>query len=177
MDPFSLTFNALWDLVDASAPLTELIKPGNKIKTNHPTNRDPLKDSVQVGDLPELVLSTMGSAESNFNANSCTTKIQRTYTWILSTGDFRTNYTLFPVQFALFCAMTNWKNSLLQLEWNGVRFIKLAAMAGMTEGVSNPEQNRGIEGWSSLWGCSVDMYLPTEMLIAYNGALAKNVKG
>jgi hypothetical protein len=168
MDPFSLTYNALWDLAEASAPLTALVKPGNRVKTNSLTVRDYAKPSILASDLPELLLSTMGSNETNMYYNSCTTKVQRTYTWILSTGDFRTNYLLYPVQFALLCAMADWQAALSALEWNNVRFIKLAQLVSLSEGISNPETNRGIQGWSSLWGCSVEMYLPTELLRAYN---------
>jgi hypothetical protein len=167
-DPFSLTFNALWDLAEASLPLTSLVKVGNRIKTNQPTNRDFIKPSVMASDLPELVLSTVGSNETNMYYNSCTTKVQRTYTWIISTGDFRTNYLLYPVQFALLCAMCDWQGALTSLQWNGAQFIKLAQLVSLNEGVSNPEQNRGIQGWSSLWGCSVEMYLPTALLKSYN---------
>lgn len=179
LDPFSIVFNALWDMVDTHAPLSGytnqagafipgLIKPGNKIKFNIPEQRDPLKETVQAGDLPELVLSTGGITEANMRANTCSSMVQRTYQWLLSTGDFRTNYLLFPVQFALFAALHDWQGKLTTLTWRDKQFVKNARWGVLHEGQSVKSLNRNIEGWSSIWTCSVDMYFQINDIESYN---------
>lgn len=170
-DPFTQVFNELWRMAEISTPLQSLIKAGNKIKfsnPNNPTVRGPVKDQVNVSDLPELVLSTIGSTTANIHASSSTTQIQREYSWILSTGDFRTNYLLFPVQFAIYSAMTNWMGNLTALMWRENQFVKRCNYITLQEGLSNPQLNRGIKGWSSLWACSVDMHFRTSDLQDFN---------
>ena len=108
IDPFSQVFNALWALIDNSKPINgytipsssviipPLILPGNKIKFGMPDDRDPTKGNAQDADFPELMLATSGVQDANLNASSCGASIRRQYTWLLTTGDFRTNYRLFP---------------------------------------------------------------------------------
>lgn len=170
-DPFQLVFDALWALVDGSVPLTALVKPGNKIRFNVTDDRDPIKTRVGDADLPELILTTEGSTELNIHSTSNTSHIYRQYAWLLSTGDQRLNYRLFPVQWALFCAMTNWGNVLSVLEWpatTGKKFVKSVNYISATEGQSDADRNRGIEGWSSLWRCEVKMYFATADLLAFH---------
>jgi len=167
-DPFSLVFDALWQMVDDSVPLTQLVRLGNKIKFNKQYDRAPLKENVSDADLPELILTTMGVLEANMYHSSCDSLIRRNYQWLLSTGDIRTNYRLFPVQFALFCAMHDWQGVLSSLLWNNKTFIKACRWGTLSEGISNPQLNRGIEGWSSIWNISVDMIFASSDLRAIN---------
>jgi len=179
-DPFTKTFDALWALAEASdvlngytdpntlQPVKGLILPGNKIKFNELQVRDVIKDSVQDADLPELMLSTQGVTTANLTASSCHAAITRQYSWMVSTGDFRVNYRLFPVQFALFCAMANWAEILSALTWGGEKFVIKAALNPLIEGVSDATLNRGIRGWSSIWACTVDMKFSSSALRAFN---------
>ena len=166
--PFDLVFDALWTLAEQSDKITSSVKIGNRIKFNLPTNRDPIKARVQVGDLPELVLSTEGTLDVNLNKTSCAAMISRQYSWLISTGDFRVNFLLFPVQWALFCAMMDWDTVLTQLTWQGSQFVKKCQVLALTEGLSNKELNRGIMGWSCLWRCQVDMYFSQQDMRNYN---------
>jgi hypothetical protein len=165
-------FNEFWALVDASPVITELVKPGNKIRLSNPpndnTNRDPVKVSVQEADLPELILSSEGSVESNITASSCSTLCRRQYSWLLSTGDFRISLHLLPVQFALFAVMTKAPERLFSLQWHGAQFVRKFQYGALSEGLSNPQLNRGIRGWSSMWKCTIDMYFVTDELRLYS---------
>lgn len=167
MDPFSMLFDAFWEMAEASVPLMELVKEGNRIKFNT-SDRDPIKSEIAAADLPELVLSTEGSTEVNLHRTSCSTSIQRQYSWIIATGDKRVKAYLYPVEFALMCAMANWKNTIGALTWQGQDFVKSAQLIGVTEGQSDPNANRGIMGWSTIWRCQVDMHFTTASLLAYN---------
>lgn len=168
MNPFDLVFDQLWNLAEASAPLDALVRERNRIKFNKTGDRDPLKQTVAVADLPELVLGTNGASAINMHATSCSSMITRRYTWLLSTGDYRVNEILNPVEWAIFCAMTNWKASLGSLTWNSKSFVKRMNFVDVSEGQSDPQLNRGIKGWSALWGCEVEMHFTTSELQAFN---------
>lgn len=181
IDPFSQVFTALWQLIDNCKPLngyTEpgiggavhppLLLPGNKIKFGLPEDRDPVKNNAQDADFPELILSTNGVAEANLNASSCGASIRRQYSWMITTGDFRTNYRLFPVQWAVFCAMGDYEASLAPLTYAGERFVKIMRVGGSVEGITEMKLNRNIRGWASVWSCTVDYMFSREMLRLFN---------
>lgn len=166
MNPFGMVYDALWNMALASEPLAELVKPRNRIRFDEENNRDPIKQNVQAADLPELVLVPVGSQAANLTASSCESSIVRRYSFIVSTGDMRLTEGLLSVEWALFCALANWKAVLTALEHGGTRFVKNVRLAEVTNGESNPEQNRNIKGWSAVWSCEVEMRFRTESLIA-----------
>jgi hypothetical protein len=94
--------------------------------------------------------------------------VQRTYQWLLSTGDFRINMRLFPVQFALFSAMLDWETVLSTLTWRNKKFVLKCAYGTGHEGLSIPTLNRNIKGWSSIWACTVDMQFQSDDLRFFN---------
>ena len=167
-DPFTLVFNTLWQMADNSLSLTNLVRPGNKIRFNIDDDRSPIKENVADADLPELILATAGITNANMFHSSCDSLIVRQYQWLISTGDLRTNFRLFPVQFALYCAMHSWQGALSTLLWKNKKFVKNTRWLNATEGITNPQLNRGIEGWSSIWNISVEMIFSSTDLIAIN---------
>ena len=169
-DPFTKVFNALWALADASVPLNNLILPGNKIKFNLAQNRDPQKDSVLTADLVELMLSTTGIAETNLSHSSCDVSVKRQYAWMITSGDFRVNHLLYPVEWALVCAMADYESVLAPITYDGLQYVKLCRINTAVEGISNALQNRGIRGWSAIWACTVEMYFKRSILQNFNSA-------
>lgn len=167
MNPFELVYDALWTLAYTPV-MADLVRPGNLVRFDQDDNPDPMKDPIASADLPELVLTTAGVPSINLHASSCSSKIVRRYQFLLSTGDFRLNFRLYPVEWALVCAMTNWKEVLTGLTWRDYAFVKHAKFVSVTEGESVAAQNRGIKGWSAIWTCDVDMYLRTQDLIDFN---------
>ena len=149
MDPFSLTFDALWNLVDSAPVFADLVLLKNRVKYNLETDRDPMKDKVNFADLPELTLVTTVVGSVNLHHSSCTSSFTRQYSWILATGDWRVNYKLFPVEFALACAMSNWRSVLSSLTWNGQTFIKRVDLTSAANGEICSRRNRGIKGWTA----------------------------
>jgi hypothetical protein len=180
IDPFTLVFNALWALADASKPLTgylhsvtgdrvePLVLPGNKIRFNLPENRDPQKATAADTDFPELMLTTTGLVEPNLGMSSCKTLIKRQYSWIITTGDYRMNYRLYPVQFALLCAMMDWDKVLTTLRWMEEPFILKLSLVQGVDAAQDPKVNRNIKGWSSIWACQVDMAFNSNQLRQFN---------
>jgi hypothetical protein len=167
MDPFSLVYSALWDLALASDRLLELVKPGNRLRFDQ-TTRDPFKDQIQDADMPELSLFPLGTASMNLHSTSCSSQIKRAFAWMLATGDVRVSYRSLPVQWALMCAMSNYKSVLTPLEWQGQRFVKKVEVVQVTETLLDTTQNRNIRGWSSIMNVEIDFIFSTTAMIAYN---------
>jgi len=157
-------YSKLWDLafVESNA-LSTLVRPGNRIRYDT-NNRDPIKENVSDADLPELILTSGGSGPPRLHATSSGSMCTRKYSWLITTGDFRVSYRLYPVEFALFAAMSNWKAHLGALTWNSKSFAKRMDVVDVTNGLSDPDRNRGIRGWSAIWTCEIEMHFTTEDL-------------
>lgn len=162
VNPFSMTYDALWQMAASHPEFNRLVKIGNRIR--YDDSRDPEKQVVAAADLPEVVLVSE-SLSTNLHATSSSSMMTRNYTWLISTGDLRMNELLYPVEWALICAMANWKQVLGALKWKGAHFIKQHDMTAASEGESDSTRNRGIIGWSSSWRCTVQMYFKTNDLI------------
>lgn len=162
-NPFILVYDALWTLAENSAQLTSLVKLKNRIKFNHTGQSNPIKDEISSGDLPELVLVTTSSG-ANLHETSNSSRITRQYEWIISTGDTRVQGGLLEVEWALFSAMSLWYPTLTALRWpDGAidGFVKRSNILGINSGLTDPDRNRGIVGWSSIWGIEVQMHFRT----------------
>ena len=156
-NPFTLVYDALWSMVEAHPQFLHDVKVGNRIKFNSDVSRDPMKDAIALGDLPEVVLISENGQANMYNTSS-TSMITRSYAWLVSTGDFRLTKILSEVEWQIFCAMHGWPEKLASLQWAGKNFVKKASIVSTSSGYSDPERNRGIIGWSAVWRCDVDMY-------------------
>ena len=163
-NPLTLTYTALWTMIEAYPNLDDLVRIGNRIRFDSETDRSPQKNRVQAADLPELTLITNGGTP-NLCETSSSSKFIRRYSWWISTGDNRLNEKLYQVEWAVLVAMTNWKQVLTALQWKGKSFVKRTAVTDISEGMSNPQLNRNIKGWSSLWTCEVEMHFKTSDLL------------
>jgi len=164
MNPFQAVYDALWDLVLTSTELATLVKEGNRIRFDK-TARNPLKHALQVGDVPELILLPLGSQSANLSASSCTTHFHRQYQFILATGDLRLAEGLDTVSWNLLCAFANWRAVLGPLTWNEKRFVQGFDITAITDGLRDSENNKNLNGWSSLLTVSVFMQFRTQDLI------------
>lgn len=165
--PFTLVYDALMDMALQSDAIRRLVKPGNRISYGSATDRDPIKDQVQAADMPELVLLPMGVSGGNLHSNSSTSKISRSYAFVITTGDYRLHPFLHQIEWQLVCALANWKSNLAMLAWNGeTNFVKNANLLGVTENTNDMIRNRGIAGWSAAWMCYLEMHLNTAKLVA-----------
>lgn len=158
-DPMSMVYDALWELAEAWTPLTSLVKVGNRIKFSG-DNRDPVKRQVSDADLPELVLGCTAFSPHMLRT-SCGSSMDVTFEWMISAGDQRLDAALFPVVWELHRAMIGWMEVLAALTWKSKQFVKLTRALTGNVGMSNPELNRGITGWSSIWSCELQMWFQT----------------
>lgn len=161
-NPLVDVYDALWRLPEACELFTDLVKPGNRIKYLN-IARDPNKKQIAAGDLPEVILAP-STAQIKMHETSHTSKVVMQYRYLISTGDYRYTEILCPVQWALICALIGWKEILGALTWEGVQYVKRADILSVSQGESDKERNRGIVGWSAIWGCEVEMHFPTEKL-------------
>lgn len=164
LDPFTQVYNALYELPWARAEMCKLVERGNRV-TFSGRDRSPLKDQVNVSDLPELRLIPTGSTPHIQRTSSTSTWILR-FEWQLATGDQRVNKFLYPVEFELLRAMANWIPTLQALTWKDKKFAWGAPVTEARTGVTETDINRGIRGWVALWTCEVRLALTTADLIS-----------
>ena len=163
--PFSMVFDALWSMLDDSHLITALVREGNKVRFNTDNIRNPIKDAISTNDVPELILISEGSTLINLHATSCTSQINRRYSWLISTGDMRVHSSFYDVEWAVFVSMLNWKSIVSPLTFGGNTFAKKLDLIDATNGLSDPERNRGLKGWSAVWRAEVEMHFNTKQLL------------
>ena len=160
-DPFTVLYEGLWALVLRCDYVADNVKVGSRIDWSATIN--PVRHNIAAADLPELALLPV-SGEANLHMNSSTSRVIRTYTWMLSTGNFKLAASLFPMQFAIMQAMAGWKSSLTALTWSKKQFVKRLDLRDFKDGESDAKLNRGIQGWSSLLNVEVEMLFTTSDL-------------
>jgi len=151
-DPFTLTYDAIWQILAKSNGL-KLVAPN--WPTNLITNNDPMggaPDNPTERDLPEVNI-TSGTISANFNYASNLVAVYRQYVLLVSTKPGPLGITIYPVEWALSCALTDsqYDEILRQLSWKGQRYIKDVRLVSAQSGQSNSEENRGIQGWAAVW--------------------------
>ena len=172
-NPFTLVFDALWKLLENSPNFIADVKVSNRIHVNLANLSNPLKTQINDADLPEVILVSNGADDINLFNTSATSKIVKTYSFLLSTGDIRVNNYLHQVEWDIFCAMTGWVNILGGLTWpvndTNHHFVKKCNLTNVTEGLADNERNRDIKGWSAIWSCMVEMWFANSDLATYRG--------
>lgn len=144
-DPLTDIHNFAWATMD-SAIAADVVAPGNRIKLD---DRADIKSRVQDSDLPELILMPR-SGVGNLTSTSSSVSFDVTFDWLLTTGDYRVSYRLYPVIWELYKAM-----STLQRTINTLSFVVSATFDSTSFGESDPERNRGIRGFSSVMSFTV----------------------
>lgn len=160
LDPFSLVYRALWEQALLHPVIQTLVPVGNRLQFDT-HSRNVLKDDISTADLPELMLLTDGTQGVNLQRTTCDSSIERSYLFVVSTGDLRLQEYLYPVEWALYCAMAGWQDTLTQLTWKGRKFVERCYLGDTTEGFNERDRNRGIRGWSTAWRCNVAMTFKT----------------
>lgn len=166
-NPFRLVYEALWDLAEASAPLTDTVKLGNRIRFDHTDYFNPIKEEVSDADLPELVLVATATS-GNMHETSSSSRINVQYEWLIATGDMSVVNALLPVTWYLWAAMANWREQLGALRWPAAAtdgFVKRTQFLSANTGLTDSQRNRGIVGWSSVWAIEVEMHFATSDLV------------
>lgn len=167
-DPFSQVYDALWRLAEESPRLNALVRPRNRIKWNDRSWTPPDKLEVSDADMPELaLLVTQLSGKIRWTSSGSQALLQ--FDWVLSTGDPSVIRSVLPVMWAVYAAMTPWVTNVVTgpnpLQYKGETFVKRVDLKEANLGFTDPERNRGIRGWSSVWSCEVEMAWKTDNVI------------
>jgi hypothetical protein len=165
LDPFTQVHDAIWTMLEAHAGFTALVPRGNRIKFSDSArnatlekvpNRDPMKEKVQAGDLPEVrvVFASIDRGEGQ-SSNHETFWVR----WEIhvASGDQRLTAILFPLVFEVFRAMHGWQSVLGALTWSGTRLVKNFRTGSVRIGVTDADLNRNIQGWSAVWAAEALM--------------------
>lgn len=163
-DPISQVYEAIWGLLIANDSFESLVIVGNRIKFNDDDNRSPMKDQVLGSDFPEVRIVPAGGSNHHYNT-STTSMMTRRFAIQVSTGDQRIHEQLYPVEWAIFVALTDWLETLQALRWLSKKYIVSLKTLDVSEGISDLDLNRGIQGWSTVWNCEVDMSFSTADLL------------
>jgi hypothetical protein len=166
-NPLTLVHDALWELVAKQPIFADLVKPGNRIQFNDPRVRDPIKASATTADLPEVLLTSEGLSPVRLCRTSSTSSIIKQWGWVITTGDYRLNEFLLPIEWAIIACMMDWKRVLTALRWppntssSYEHFVKRTDVVGTQHGESDARRNRGIAGFSSIMTIEVEMHFRT----------------
>lgn len=161
--PFEAVWLGLWEMVEAHSTLTDLVRGNNRIKFLD--NLGP-KKQISHGDLPELALLSSGG-DLSLISTSTSSKITRTYVWMITTGDYNINKIYNDLVWELFRAMLQWDTTLCALEWplnSDWHYVTDTRTYTLDEGTAQADQNRGIEGWAAMLYVDVDMHFRTSTL-------------
>lgn len=134
---------------------------------------DQRKDNVDESDLPELVQVVIGGTVS-LGATSSHVMTQQQYEVQINSGSFAVSGLkgLNALQFAVYCALLEMQfgTTFNDLMWAGEKFAKDVVVGSVTSNESNVIANRGINGWTSVVGVAVTMYLPRQAMLTYNSS-------
>lgn len=172
-DPLTLAHNLTVNVLRESPAVQNQITNYQKNILDFTTNRLPTKDRLSEADLPELLVTYEGMSP-NFYFNSAAVEITQNYHIRISTGEQRLEKVIFPLQFAVTsCMCKAFLSSVYQaLLWNGRQFVQDVVPTNVVAGLSDPEANRGIKGWASVFSFTMKMQFARNDLIAFaNGII------
>ncbi len=157
IDPFTLVYSTLWDLIENNDEITDLVHVGNRVKFDDA--RAP-KESIVDADTPELQLRPE-SFITSIKATSSTTDIVKDYTLFISTGNWDLEEHFNRMSWELIRACISWDTILTAIKWNDKAFVFRFELLDAQEGTSELDLERGLDGWAALWRIQVYMQFLT----------------
>lgn len=151
-DPFSLTYSALWDLVENHQGLSELVREGNRIKWDRAAEFDPRKPATTYGSTPELML-VPDFFDTQVEMDNTGTGISRRFNWVIVTGQKMLNTALFPVEYQLLLCMKGGRSSIVS------EVPELFNMEIVRGSATIPERTRTDVSWTSVWTIKLDFQI------------------
>jgi len=167
-NPFTLAHKTTVDVLRNSPAVHTAVKNYRKNIIDFTEQRLVTKDKVSEADLPELLVVYEGSLP-NFYFSSSHVSVVSNYHIRISTGDQRPDAMVWPVQFAvLSCMCKAFLDDVYQaLTWNDRQFVQDVVPTNIVAGFSDPEANRGIKGWVSVFSFTLTMQFARQDLIAF----------
>lgn len=170
IDPYSLVYNLFVNRLRASGAVGEVIrKADNVVSLNDSKGKDQLRSKIKEADLPEIVIYQRG-VTGNFTFCVGYIQVIRDYELVLTTPSNTLETTLSRLEWGITCAfaVTDYADEFNNLLWKGAPFVASVALLDTQSGESNPEFNRGIQGWAARWQFRVKMHFQLPLITAYN---------
>lgn len=160
-DPITKVFDGLWAMLEGDSRFTALVPSNNRIKYN---TREGDKLEVSTADFPDTRIRYLGGTPHTERTSNSST-LFLVWSVEVATGDQR-YATIFPIEWAVYCALLGWGTHLRTLTYGGVAgFVKNAYYTGTTTAaIDNNQLNRGTKGWSSVWQGEVQMWFATALI-------------
>jgi hypothetical protein len=150
VDPFTQVINRLWAILEADATFCAMVKPGNRIKLTAADGHNPIKQNVQPGDLPEVIIEPTTSVDNAARTSTSMTVLQN-FSVKAATNDMRINAAALPLRWVLLKAMFAGGDRL------DLDFVVRTRLTTSLLNTYDPVENRGTEGWTVLMTVAVEM--------------------
>ena len=138
-NPFTLIYEALWDLLESDTDFTDNVRPANRIKFTS-SSRDPRKKALQDADAPYVEIAP-SDGNIEFYSTSEAHVFEMQYDIRVFTGDLRVNKKLYPLVWIIIKALSN-ANDTLDLDY--VQSVRVSSLDVME---FDKDLNRGTSGW------------------------------
>ena len=165
-DPFSQVYDTAVKMLMDSDTNRSLVKLNNLITFDK--KKLPLRDDVQKGNLPELIISGTGISSGNLMKTSNSSELVRRYDYIVTTGEANVDLALNPIVWNLCCILTNWKPYFGKLKWptdnETAGFVKMVNLVNSVEGINDDLRNRGLKGWTCILAFEVKMVFDSQQM-------------
>jgi len=154
-DPFTVAYDAIWDLLESEKAVTDLVLLGNRWKYTD-ASLDPGKHNIQTADLPELALAPVSGGTTTFTSSS----VSVTTNLILRgvSGDLRVDQVFFPLKWAVVKALAKFRAD------TPFEFINNIWITDFSDAIDGLEEHRGIRGWAMRVGITVEMWFNMDEL-------------
>lgn len=159
--PLEQIHDELWKMLEARTDFCNLVSQKNRIRLfsteSQGRHTEPLeRTSPTPSDLPEVRIVPTGQ-RAHHSADSTHSKLVVTWEIQISTGRRWVN-DLLKIQWAVFCAMTDWVAKLEVLTWRGKSYVRDTRALQIVDSLDNRERNRTARGWSSVWACETTLW-------------------
>ena len=157
VNPLRQVSDLLWQMFEQHQGWTDLVRVCNRV--NYLEGTFPKSPETASTDLPEMGIVPVGSRPKMHKASNCAELI-KLFSIVVVTGQ-STIGKLLDIEFESFRAMANFQSLRESLEWRGHKFVTHMMLTEITDSML---EDRGISGWSSVWGCEIHMNFPLTTL-------------
>jgi hypothetical protein len=157
VNPLRQVNDLLWQMLEQHGGWCDLVKLGNRI--DYLDGQFPKMEDIQSADLPEVAILPIGS-RINLHASTSSMIGHKLFSIVVATGK-RAIGTLLDIEFEAYRAMSGFNVLKRDLDWKGHAFCTHMNLVEITDSML---EERGINGWISVWGCEVHLNLPLSLL-------------
>lgn len=160
--PFDLIYEKLVDELRADGAFSA--KPKNVVEfSSAAQTSSPERPQVQTADLPE-VLVYMQRVYGNLHGNSSAAHFTTVWRYLVSTGEHNSRLS-FRLVFNILRMHKRWKEVFGELQWREDKFVRNARIVDVQHGISDPQANRNIKGFSAVLDFELDISLLNDNFI------------